>query len=403
MNWEEQIRSSTNQSQQMTRGRLVEEIVALLHDRPEYTIDRNVRFPSRRNPKRPREIDILASTSFLGHPIYLAFECKNYAKRVGIEKIGEFADKLEDVGIPVQYGIFIATNGYTKGAIDRAQDLGIRLLLLDGLTQDRLAVELHNATQSIVYLLLDVLSIRIVNQAAEVFAFEQLFLRDQSGKVVGSIMDLIWADWRDGKISTELDEHEIAIPIPANWQWIIDGVSMPSTASATIKVTGVVVTRPGKTQDLQLRDASTGITDRRHIHTSYASDQLTLPVTLAETEEELQVALELPAFTRLSVGRIPLPRIRHIIYWPPSHRIMLELKRQFDRTILQGQWPFDELVWPAIGTLEGTDLATVWEPISPMHPASQNNAWPWLARQPRRISRPSVLNRKRKRNHRLPR
>lgn len=71
----------------------------------------------------------MISGEIAGYPLRIAIECKNYAQRIGVEKIDEFKGKLEDVGIPQQCGIFVTVRGFTKNALRRAATIGIRPLL----------------------------------------------------------------------------------------------------------------------------------------------------------------------------------------------------------------------------------------------------------------------------------
>ncbi len=384
----------------MVKGNLVEQIIAALHDEPDVLVRPKVKLRSRTHPKNKREIDVLVTGQILGHPMHLAFECKNYAEKIGVGRIDEFKGKLEDVGIPVQYGIFVSARGFTRDAKDRAASLRMRLLLLEGLTEDRLATEVHAAFQSLIYLLLSVKAISVTNEAADARADEMLFLRDESGNVRGGILDLIWARWRDGMISRDLGEHELDIEIPKGWQWIVGGVSMPSTAKATVSVTGHVVTVQGRAERLALRDATTSIIERGRISSSFDTETTTTyPVTTVNTEAELQTALDHSGVARVSVGRIPLPRIRFNCYWPPSDRVLLHIKRRAAELISQGQ-PLDLLSTIPFTEFEGTDLSTVWEPVSSGHPASQDEQWPWTRARRTRSSRPSVSKRKTARRRR---
>src|SRR6202040_1067969 len=74
-------------------------------------------------------------------------------RRIEAKDIGEFADKLRQVGIQTQGSIFVSAGGYRRGAKTRAKELGMILLTPAGLAADRLAVAVEDALQSIVFLL----------------------------------------------------------------------------------------------------------------------------------------------------------------------------------------------------------------------------------------------------------
>src|SRR6266487_2000361 len=141
-------KTTDKKSESAIKGRLVEMIVASMHEEAGIKIEQNVRLPSIRNPKRKREIDVLLSGTISGYPIRIAIECKNYKSVIGAPKIDAFVGKLEQIGIPSQHGVFVAAGGFTADAIDRAKEAGIKTLILTGLTKDRLAVEIFSAVQA---------------------------------------------------------------------------------------------------------------------------------------------------------------------------------------------------------------------------------------------------------------
>lgn len=123
------------------KGLLVEQVVAKLHEAPGVRVQTRVKLAPARSPGgRPREIDILLTSEVAGYEVRIAVECKNEDKRIEAPAIDAFVGKLKYIGVPVQHGIFVASRGFTKGAQERADEAGIRLFTLTGLTSDRLAV-----------------------------------------------------------------------------------------------------------------------------------------------------------------------------------------------------------------------------------------------------------------------
>src|SRR5437588_519942 len=112
----------------VSKGRILERIAALMHDQPNITVKLNQRLPPLSSKGIKREIDILLVCDIAGYPVRMAIECKNEDKPIGSPKIDAFVGKLQYVGIPPQYGIFISANGYTIGAIERAKAAGMRVL-----------------------------------------------------------------------------------------------------------------------------------------------------------------------------------------------------------------------------------------------------------------------------------
>jgi hypothetical protein len=183
----------------MKKANILEDVVALLHEDPEVEVRKKVRLPTRANSSRKREIDVLVTGSLIDYPVRIAFECKNYGGKIGVAKIDEFNGKLEDVGIPVQHGIYVTAGDYTSDARERAEELGMRLLRLEGLTSDRLAAEVHEAFQSVIFLLAEVTGLNYSDVKADAPVLERdlKILRDAQGRDVGTVYDLIWTKWRD--------------------------------------------------------------------------------------------------------------------------------------------------------------------------------------------------------------
>jgi hypothetical protein len=126
------------------KGKLVERIVAMMHEGdPRATVRRDVRLPAKHNGKRSRQIDVLLVGHFMSYPTMLAIERKNYGRPVNVGGIGRFRDYLDDVGLSPQQGVLVSASGTSSGALDRAQDLGMRVYELSGLTPDRLSEAVH--------------------------------------------------------------------------------------------------------------------------------------------------------------------------------------------------------------------------------------------------------------------
>ena len=291
-------------------------------------------------PNATREIDVLITKVLAGKEIKVAIECKNYKGRVSIDEIEKFISRLEDLRIPPQHGIFVAINGYASGAIRRAKKEGIGTLLLDGLTADRLRAEVHESFQSVVYLLLDVTQITVVSEAGEEDAWQLLWFQDSAGQFCGGLLDIIWAKWRDGEIPRQLGEHELSLDVPPGWYWSTGGTTVPNTAKAKVQVIGFVVTDTGRAERFVLRDAQSGDLERVKIQSTFDADftmPRALPVEPAFSEIELEELLTQPAVARISIGRVPFPRIRYRpLYWPPSQRAARIMDNEFQQRVRIG-------------------------------------------------------------------
>jgi Restriction endonuclease len=137
----------------VTKGRMIEAIVASMHEQEGVRVERNARLaPAQGAGTQKREIDVLMSSEVFGYLIRFAIECKNEAKAIGSPEVEAFIAKLLYVGIPPQCGIFVSVSGFTKGAIERAKVDRLRLLTLDDALRG-VDNGIASSLQTIVYLL----------------------------------------------------------------------------------------------------------------------------------------------------------------------------------------------------------------------------------------------------------
>jgi hypothetical protein len=353
------------------KGRLVEQIVASMHEFSGVKVQQNVFMPTLGNARRKREIDVLLTSNVAGYLVQIAIECKNKKEVVGSPKIDAFIGKLSDIGIPARHGIYVSASGYSGGAIERASQAGIKPLVLTGLSKDSLSTAVVEAFQSIVYLLPEVLNIHVANGVGNTLnSFQMLMFYDEQGQTCGSIPDLIWQSWLNGQLPLSIGEHDIPITIPAGWHQVIDGKIEPVlSVSAKLRILGLVVTVSGKARQHLLVDASTKKPEKFKVDASFETDKTTFPVTAIQTEEQLKAFVERPGAVKLSIGRIALPRI-HIgpMYWPPSERvgqIVIEKMRAFEAGKTSDPRPFN------LAEIEGMDMQAIWEPIWGTNSSSQ--------------------------------
>lgn len=72
-----------------------------------------------------RQIDVLIEATQKSFDIKIVVEAKNYAEKVGIEKVDALKTKLMDVG--ANLGVIVCPLGFTKGAVDAASLHDIQL------------------------------------------------------------------------------------------------------------------------------------------------------------------------------------------------------------------------------------------------------------------------------------
>jgi type III secretion system FlhB-like substrate exporter len=351
------------------KGDIVEQIVASMHDTLGVSIETNVYLPSLDGTGRTREIDVLISTQVAGYPVRVAIECKNESKPVGIEEIDEFIGKLQDVGLPLQHGVFVSASGYAGNAAIRAQKAGIKALILKDVTST-LPIQVREVFQSLIYLLATVTGISVRNNIGEGNTSDILFFRNESGELVGAIPDLIWQDWINGKIPSSLGKHNINITLPENWYQIVAGqVAIVHEVSATVKVSGHVISFSGRVQQHLLIDAVSQEAERFHLDSKFDPPSGRYPVQNFDSEEDLQNHLVHIGALRLSVGRFRIPRIiLNNIFWPPS-KSSFEKMAALVRNFEAGKAPDPHTI--SFSEIEGDDLSKAWEPIWDEHPAAK--------------------------------
>jgi len=338
-------KNSRKSTSSIQKGRLVEKIVSLIHTKPGVEVERNVRLPTLGKSNRKSEIDVLLTSNLIGYPIRIAIECKNEKARIGTPKINSFIGKLEDVGIPTQQGIYVSASGYTSGAIERAEEAGIKSLILKGLTKDRLSELVMEAFQSIIYLLLEIVSIgpKFVRKGVEL-----------NSQLYNYVPYLIRQKWLADEIPSLIDEHNTEVEI------IIEG-EVKAAFYVTYRVLGLVVAFSGQAKQYSLIDAANEQLEKSRLDVSFGTDEATIPVQTIFTEDELAKYLDRPEFFSLTIGRVKAPRIRWgPLYWPTRKRArkkIAHIMEAFEAGEIPDPRPID------ITEIEGTDMRTLWEPV----------------------------------------
>lgn len=180
------------------KGKLLEDIICELHSSKNIKIEKNVFFEPLNGNKKKREIDVLITADILGYKSYIVFECKNKNNKIGSKEIDSFYGKLEHLGLLRHQPIFISTKGFTPGAKESAKSKQIKLLVLEGLTQDGMSKEISDAIFSAIYLFPIVKSPGIVSSKNS--EDEDFFLfYDKNGEYKCSFLDLVLEDWLNKK------------------------------------------------------------------------------------------------------------------------------------------------------------------------------------------------------------
>ena len=353
------------------KGELVERIVTMMHEgEPQIVVRRDVRLPAKHGDKRSRQIDVLLEGHFAGYPTMHAIECKNFRRPVDVGDIGRFRDLLEDVGLSPQQGVLVSASGIGSGALDRAQDLGMKVYELAGLTPDRLAAAVHEASQFMIVMVPTILGLFVEEEgsAGEEVGGELLILYDESGKPIAWLPDLVWLEWLRGGLQSDIGEHEVELDVPRGWHLRASGQPLQVlSATARVKVSAAVVAFPGTASNFAMFDPEDQSVKRFRATASFERNPGEYPVFNFDEESELETFIEgRPEPVKMTVGRVKAPRIwlGHV-YWPPSTRVMRRIQQyeKFHRAGRIGRLRMEDL-----RGVEGTDLRTLWEPIVQDYP-----------------------------------
>ncbi|MBL8076615.1 MAG: restriction endonuclease [Anaerolineales bacterium] len=347
------------------KGDVLEQIIAEMHNLPGVKVERNIFLPTLDKSGRTREIDVLITGQVAGFPVRIAIECKNEKDSTGIAKIGEFIDKLNDVGLPVQLGIFVSTSRYESGAIERAKNMGLRTLLLKDVTS-KLTSEVKKAYQSLIYLQATIatVNVSVANESDE----PSLFFFDEKGKIRGSIGDLAWDAWLKGKIPYTLGTHEINLDLPKDWKQIHNEREIIFTKiKVSVLVTGYIITVEGKLKQYNLVDVNNETIEKWQVKAQFPPPFGKHVVTEFHTEEDLDRYLVTRGGLTIVSGRLKLPKVRWAsFYWPPSLKALDNFQKALENAIAQGK-TIDWITFP-FNEIEGTDLSAAYDPIWEGHP-----------------------------------
>jgi hypothetical protein len=190
----------------MQAGKALEHLVAAiqehLKDNPNAKVTLNEKLPNRSGNKR--EIDVFVQTKVNGENIGIAFECKDYKRKVTEPTIDAFWAKINDLP-QVHKGIIVTTTGYTKGAQKEAKSHNIGLYLIDDLPLNEI-IPNHNfySARVLVYPLLNALELHTILDVTNVtFAPEARFKYITNGEDVELALEIYKAIY-DTKLLCEL-------------------------------------------------------------------------------------------------------------------------------------------------------------------------------------------------------
>lgn len=350
------------------RGRVVERVVAMLHEGSGAEVRHDVRLPAKDDASRHRQIDVLLIGETAGYQTMLAIECKNFRRPVNVKDVGGFKDLLEDVGFAPQQGILVSNSKIGKGALSRARAIGMRVFELSGLTADGLSEAVREASQAVVFIVPSLSELSVVNEVQRGDSREMLLFHDPGGGFVCYLHDFLWLRWLEGEPPSALGEYELEVDVPDGWHTVVGGRRFPVlSATARVQVRAAVVEFPGTASNLALLNPEDRAVERLRSTASF--DTLgSRPVKVFEEESRLEALAARGADgVRVTIGRIRTPRIQvNHIYWPLSDRVLRRVRQYYEfyrRGRIGMARPED------FAGVEGDNLMALWEPIAQNQPA----------------------------------
>jgi hypothetical protein len=237
--------------------KLVEQVVASMHEMGDLVVRRNVRLPSISEPSRRREFDVVCTGQVAGYPVRIPIECKSGKHPAGAPAIDAFIGRLQDVGLPPTSAVFVSVAGFTDGAKNRAAAVGIRTLVLVSELPEQLRAAALTALQSVVFLLADITKVTVTNDVpAPALASDVLAIRAADGALVATPIDIVWAEWRGGGIPEQLGSYGVRFELPTGFHTAANGVVTTTYGfEAEVTVRGLVATVPGNVSRHTLIDA----------------------------------------------------------------------------------------------------------------------------------------------------
>jgi hypothetical protein len=308
------------------KGDILEDLVAMMHEVPGVLVEKRKKLPVLlSNKKRKREVDVLITSNVAGYPIRIALGCKNEAKALDTAAVDNFVGILTEVGIPVQQGILVSAKGYTRDALDAAKLRGIRTLILEGLSADRLGQEINAALQSIVFLLVTQTNLSMLPYVEERFAnddprFVNAVLDIENEPSAPQLFSCLWKLWLSGAFPATIGEHLFTIKPKSTARWHVVGA---------VTVTGLIASVPGTFSHSIPTNAEAGEIEKIQVSAKFEEIKGSLELEPVGSEEALlDIVHKAPL---AAVMRLPVPRIvTSVGYWPPSVEAVEKAKALFD-------------------------------------------------------------------------
>lgn len=288
------------------KGSLLEDIVTKIHAMTGLKATPRVKLPSRLDPSREREIDVLLEVNIGPYPFQIPIECKNWGEPVGIGDIDAYEGKLSDLGLNLRGALYVSAGGYERGAVSKAQGLGIVLLEIEGLSQDRLAQELFVAVTGTLFVFPSVTEVKF--RSTHTTAQPSFF--DSDGQFGGTMIDLLWKAWIEHS-SLQLGELRGSEPVPSGWGSYVEGEFAPiEKVDYKLIKEGHLLLRKGTAKKAILRNIE-GRPVLAQIDSEYDSPFGRFELQRVLSEKELSEAMNRDSAIVSSIWRVKVPRVMY--------------------------------------------------------------------------------------------
>ncbi len=286
------------------KGSLLEDLVTDLYRTPGFKVETRIKLPIINSPKRhTREIDVLVSSTNTAFPARVAISCKNEKSKIDISHVGDFKFALEQVGIPVDQGIFVSAKGFTSVAQESANRLGMSTLFYDGLSSNRLQEEVYRAFQSVLYVLASITQINdfpyvegpgLAPQKSVLLTID----REHPPSAL-DLVDCLFQNWKAEQIPTEIGEHIAYFrPVQSEHTW---------AAILEFQCVGLVQEFDGSLTNKILIDTMTGVAQKAKLEVKF--DAQTTLGSLRQIADEDLILRPLPDVRLQIHSRVIVPRI----------------------------------------------------------------------------------------------
>jgi hypothetical protein len=308
------------------KGDILEDLVAMMHEVPGVLVEKRMKLPVLHSKTgRRREVDVLLTSSVAGYPVRFGIGCKNEAKPLDTAAVDSFVRILKEVGIPVQQGILVSAKGYTKDARDAAKLCGIRTLVFEGLSADRLGQEINAALQSVVFLLVTQTNLNMLPYVEEGFRdipnSACAILDREDEPPVTQLFSCLSQLWISGAFPATIGDHLFNIqPKSAKATW---------HALGAVTVTGLIASVPGTFSHSILKNAEAGAIEKINVSAKFEETKGSLKLEPVSSEEALSAIVHKEPMSL--VTRVRVPRIvTSVGYWPPTEQSAQKAKTLFD-------------------------------------------------------------------------